>query len=120
MRKRFGFVRFTGVHNCDLMIKKLCDIWFGFHKLFASLPHNRKNDLPKHMVPSLVEKHGSLNNSYASVVRGHKDEKFTKDSAETIIDIESGDYIVDNKKLASLQRLILFQYICRNLTRSRN
>lgn len=70
--------------------------------MFASLPLNRKNDPLNHTIPSLVEKHVSLNNSYASVVRGHKAEKFTNDNADTIIDVESGDFITDSKKLACL------------------
>lgn len=37
MRKRIRFVRFSGIQNVDHMIKKLCDVWFGYHKMFDSV-----------------------------------------------------------------------------------
>lgn len=75
--KRFGFVWFSGVTN-DAIIKQLCDIWFGYHKLFTSLPKLMKSENLKLESPmshsrgvsSKAEKIISPDNSYASVVKG--------------------------------------------------
>ena len=38
MGKYFGFIRFSSVCNMDHMIKQLCYVSYGFHKLFACSP----------------------------------------------------------------------------------
>ncbi|CAI9299312.1 unnamed protein product [Lactuca saligna] len=71
MGKRFGFVRFSGNVNIDHMIKNLCEVWFGYHKLFASVPHIHKKEFNFHKEPPKVEKkRENFSVSYANVVRG--------------------------------------------------
>lgn len=57
--KRFGFVHFSGVRDDDVMVKQLCDIWFGYHKIYASLfrlffQNGHVSSLPP--IPSKAEK----------------------------------------------------------------
>ncbi|CAI9301814.1 unnamed protein product [Lactuca saligna] len=44
--KRFVFIRFADVNDPDRMIRDLCGIWFGYHKLFAAVPGFSKNSKP--------------------------------------------------------------------------
>ncbi|CAI9262390.1 unnamed protein product [Lactuca saligna] len=104
MRKHFGFVRFSGNVNVDHIIKNPCDVWFGYHKMFASIPHIPKKYLNIHKVPSKVEKHEKLSISYANVVRGSHSEKPISEKEDLVIVLDFGKFFIDNKKLACLAK----------------
>lgn len=75
MGKMFVFVRFWGNCNVDRMVKKLCDVWFDFHKLYASVP----KDSSLHKIPSKIEKKMKFQLSHMQVwlevkTRGIKNE----------------------------------------------
>ncbi|CAI9276863.1 unnamed protein product [Lactuca saligna] len=104
MGKRFGFIRFVGVISEDNMIKKLCDVWFGSHKLFASTSHLPKDD-------SILNKRGGSSNvmkpilhdqSYASVVKGSSYHEPSNVKKDEVIDLYSGDFIVEKKRRVCL------------------
>lgn len=108
--KIFGFVCFTDISYVDLMINNLCDVWFGFYKMFASVPQVDRKYTSQHKIASQVEKQENSPCSYANVVRRNSanmvrgNSKFNqnKESTEVDIFIESGDIIIKNKKLACL------------------
>lgn len=33
----FGFVRVTKVKDVNALVNQLCDMWFGFYKLYATI-----------------------------------------------------------------------------------
>lgn len=104
MGKRIGFVRFSRIHNVDQMIKHLCDVWFGYHKMFASISHLWKTDtfVSTHVVRSKVEKQENHLNLYASVLKGTSKEVKGKEQLEDVIEILFGDFIVEKRTLACL------------------
>lgn len=69
--KHFAFCGFSGICNLDHMVKKLCDVWFGYFKLFSSIFRIFKTiaSLSHNAVKSKVEKQQVPVNCYASVVR---------------------------------------------------
>lgn len=93
---RFGFVRFSGIRDVDLMITKLFDVWFGFYKLFASIPHIVKKDKRSNTIPCKIEIHET---SYVSVVRGQILNNKPCETSEAVIVLESGDFIIENRRL---------------------
>lgn len=77
MGKHFGFVRFSGNVNVDHMIENLCDMWFGYHKMFVSVHRTPKKDLNFHREPPKVErKQENFSVLYENVVRGCHSEKY--------------------------------------------
>lgn len=59
MRRHFGFSRLSGVRSNGHMVKQLCEVWFGYHKLVSSIQRFSKNGASfshNQMVPSKVEK----------------------------------------------------------------
>lgn len=72
MGKRLELIRFVDVKDYDVMIRNLCDIWFGYHKLFAPTPRfSKTGDPPQHSqkFESNVDKIARPSASYASVVK---------------------------------------------------
>lgn len=47
-----------GIRNVDSMVKQLCDVCFGFHKVFSFIPHFPKLEsyIVRHAIPSEIEK----------------------------------------------------------------
>ncbi|KAL4565601.1 hypothetical protein LXL04_029703 [Taraxacum kok-saghyz] len=115
MGKRFGFIRFAGIRSDQEIIEKLNDTWFGYYKLFASVPTYPKQDnakpkavhgvKPKPKMPimkSLVEKRNGDGFSYASVVSGNlKSHSQPKEKVkEVVLELMSGDFVVTNRLTA--------------------
>lgn len=106
MGKWIGFVTFSGICDVDLMIKKLSDVWYGFYKIFASVPRVVKKEKLSSTIPSKIEKQ---DNTYASVLRGQSLNKQPVESSEVAIFLNSGDFINENKELAYLAKARDFQ-----------
>lgn len=99
--KCFGFVRFSGECNNELMIKQLCDIWFGYHKVFAAIPRTPrliKSAPSSQQVPPIFEKQHFPDNSYASIVKGSVNSQQNKIVNEEVLTLTSGDFVVENNK----------------------
>ncbi|CAI9296608.1 unnamed protein product [Lactuca saligna] len=85
------------------MIKNLCDVWFGYHKMFAYVPRTPKKDLNFHREPPKVEKkRENLSVSYANVVSGGHSEKSFSEKEDSTIVLDYGNFVIDNKKLVYL------------------
>ncbi|CAI9271587.1 unnamed protein product [Lactuca saligna] len=86
---------------CD----NLCEVWFGYYKLFASTHRIQKKATSPYMEPpKVVKKRENIPVSYANVVQGGNSEfsSFIKD--EIAIVLESRNFVIDNKKLACLAK----------------
>ncbi|CAI9283608.1 unnamed protein product [Lactuca saligna] len=102
--KRFGFIRFTNVGNCDSLIKQLREVWFGSYKFFASLPrslHNNNHAFQSTGLPTTFHHRFNVK-SYANVVRGLTNNISNNSTTEEIIDLFSGDFIVEQRQRACL------------------
>ncbi|CAI9278083.1 unnamed protein product [Lactuca saligna] len=63
------------------MIKNLCEVWFGYHKMFAFVPRIHRKESNSYMEPTGVEKKWeNLPVSYANAVRGSRKEEPPADS----------------------------------------
>lgn len=101
--KRFGFIRFVGVADIDRMIISLCDVWFGYYKMFFSTPRVSNSDKPSPTIfhtASKMEKIVTLKHSYVSVVRGTPTITPVNDKVDEIIHISFGDFTVEKRKRA--------------------
>ena len=119
--KRFGFVRFVDIKNDQEILQQLNDTWFGYYKLFASVPRfpkqphkprvvqaakpipNMQNMKPTlNTLKSTVEKRNDAGNSYASVVSGkaNSHSQPIHETEEVVLELLSGDFVVDNRMLA--------------------
>ncbi|KAL4563688.1 hypothetical protein LXL04_027733 [Taraxacum kok-saghyz] len=119
MGKRFGFVRFVDVKGDQLIVDQLNEVWFGYYKLFASIPRYPKDTVKKnrtthetqmpstmHKVKSTVEKINHKGTSYASVLSGKQNEQsphITKKEV-AVLELQSGDFVVDNGAKACLAK----------------
>ncbi|CAI9260933.1 unnamed protein product [Lactuca saligna] len=102
--KRFGFIRFCRVLDCDSLIIQLREVWFGSYKLFASLPHSLANNsqTSQPIIFSTAVQSDDWVKSYANVVRGSlHDTKNSKNTGE-IIELTPGDFIVEKKQTTCL------------------
>ncbi|CAI9292934.1 unnamed protein product [Lactuca saligna] len=104
--KRFGFVRFMDVTDTDRMIRELCNIWFGYHKLFAAVPRLSKKS--KSHAPHATEGNSRVNENsvgnsvtYANVVKGVGG-KFIPNKKDEVIQVSAGDFIVEKTNRACL------------------
>lgn len=98
--KRFGFIRFAGVVNCDSLIIQLHEVWSSSYKLFSSLPRSLENKARVSQSTGFsTGVHCDVNvKSYANEVRGSaNDTKYSK-NIEEIIELTFGDFIVGKKK----------------------
>nr|GEW82600.1 RNA-directed DNA polymerase, eukaryota, reverse transcriptase zinc-binding domain protein [Tanacetum cinerariifolium] len=46
--KRFGFVRFLGIHNEEVFVKSLSNIWIGSYHVFVSVAKFQRNPIKPH------------------------------------------------------------------------
>ncbi|CAI9266941.1 unnamed protein product [Lactuca saligna] len=93
-----------GVRNVDSMDKELREVWFGFYKLFASVPRFPKPYYvtARHAVPFKIEKPSIQVNSYASVVKGSSGDNRSKELMTNVVEFSSGDFVMEKKKLVCL------------------
>ncbi|CAI9283438.1 unnamed protein product [Lactuca saligna] len=115
--KRFGFVRFSNVRSEDRMIKCLCEVWFGTYKMFASSPQFKKEDINPLQKKIDLKSSGKIVhnsqvssslNSYASIVKGTGVVNGNNEQIQEVIELSSGDFIVERYDRACLVKAIDF------------
>lgn len=98
--KRFCFIRFLGLGNCDSLIIQFREVWFGSYKRFASLPRSleKKNVRTSQTIGFSTAVHCDVSvNSYANMVRGSANDMRNSKNMEEIIELTSGHFIVEKK-----------------------
>ncbi|KAL4574379.1 hypothetical protein LXL04_021208 [Taraxacum kok-saghyz] len=125
--KRFGFVRYVDVPDDQKIVAQMNDIWFGYYKLFASLPRYSKPDgrnprmvhdkqprkpsvvhvkQPRpimYKVKSTVEKRHGDSMSYANVLSG-KPSGTSKVKDVVDMELQSGDFVITDGSSACLAK----------------
>lgn len=84
------------------MVKQLCDLWFGYYKLFVSISRFSKKDSPfshYHAIPFKIEKRGDLVSSYVTIVKGTSKESHGKELVEETIVLPFEDFIMEKRNM---------------------
>ena len=78
-------------------------MWFGYYKMFASIMCYQKKEpsVAIHAVHSKVEKQENCKKSYASMLKGNSKAAKDKERMVDVIEIASGDFIVEKKPSTS-------------------
>jgi len=111
--KNFGFVRFIKVFSLEGLVRDLCSVWIGNHKIFASIPRfSRKTNervyktgtrhVDFHSKPRFMGNVVNDKGSYAQVVKGKETGHIRNkvrpqedhNKVDAIIDITAGNFIV--------------------------
>ncbi|CAI9291261.1 unnamed protein product [Lactuca saligna] len=73
--------------------------------MFASVPPTPRKDLNIHKVlPKVEKKRENLSVSYANVARGSHSDKPFSDKEDSIIVLDSGNFVIDNKNVDAFDR----------------
>nr|GEW25607.1 RNA-directed DNA polymerase, eukaryota, reverse transcriptase zinc-binding domain protein [Tanacetum cinerariifolium] len=131
--KRFGFVRFLGIHNEEVFAKSLSNVWIGRYHVFVSVskfqrnpikPHASTQQLPKasHDRPTFNTNNLPPQRSYASVTHAESRNNLSQQSKfDNIKSIQLNDddlILVDDSstvvliKVKEIEKISNMYHVC--------